>query len=212
MNTKYFILLTAALTTFTAQCMNENNQLALLTNDKKQLSVQELKNNRDELINKIIKQKITYQDHNYNLITSPAPPWLYLSVAYYPTKETLYISQDTLNSILPLIQWDQAHFTTVYGLKNIRLNNYSALGIITIAHETTDAQKKELIKKMLTASYKPTAQDKEFALLDQYERCEKYIQNIMLLTWFIHDNILLFPRDIIKHIALTVFNLEEPLF
>jgi hypothetical protein len=209
MNTKYFILLTATLTTFTSQCMNEND------NQNKQLTMQSIREKRDILLqqNKCDHNKPMYTlDHNN-------PCCDVFSIFLNPENAHILSKKYNFNTTIWPIQHSISYFKSakeVSHFKTINVDGCTILGAAAIAQFSSFDQQWIYTQRILAANYPPTNTDKNFAILNQYERCEKYIQNIMYFNWFLYNNdISLFPiipQDIINHINLILFNLEKPLF
>jgi hypothetical protein len=101
-------------------------------------------------------------------------------------------------------------------LKEIRCDNkqYSALGSASMAENVSLQEKKEFIQKLRKLGFNPTPEDKELALVEQWERWQPMIQNIWLLRCAHNDPAIFLsqvPRDMINYISQRMLDTEESL-
>lgn len=107
--------------------------------------------------------------------------------------------------------------------KKCRINGYSCLGLIAISVDniknpqpTIYNDKKSFIKKFLDVGCQPTDKDKEFALLEKWERClpslTKALYYICYINPLLEDQV---PQELKDYIATLAFwakfNAEESL-
>lgn len=118
--------------------------------------------------------------------------------------------------------------------KNCNFDGNSFLGLTTIAirsrsninegHIKTQERKRKLLinpirvpfeeikehtQELLALGFKPTPQDKDFAILEAWERCaSSIIQKQMLLQYYLLLSGLMVPQEIISSIILPMFKSE----
>jgi hypothetical protein len=102
------------------------------------------------------------------------------------------------------------HLTT---LKNARHydGEYSALGSATMADKVSFQEKQGFIQKLLNLGFKPTKDDKELALVEQWGRWEPIIKKILLLR-YAQFFIEIPCTDVTKYIEWLMLETEKSLF
>jgi hypothetical protein len=97
-------------------------------------------------------------------------------------------------------------------VKKVRINNYSALGSATMAEKVTFQEKQEFIQKLLALGFNPTPEDKELAIVEQWERCDALL---IIKTCILLKSPLLLemsvPQEIMQYISLLMWETEESL-
>jgi hypothetical protein len=223
MKNKNLLLLPLLLITAT-QCMEQS----IVCKPK---TIQDIRNDRNAIYRERLYNRATYisplddiffQEHwSYHLTT----------LKKAQTKEPLSLNHNDDNfGLIYNINW----------YKTFNFNNYSFLGLATIAikseREPTDnifsdgernqkllnkenpiqvpfEQKKEHIQKLFSFGFEPTSQDKYFASLEKWERCNallmvKRMCSLLKSPLLSEMNV---PQEIIKFITLLMWETEESL-
>jgi len=187
-NTKIVFLILSLLSFAATQCMKR--QAIDISESFKQLdivkTISEIKKDRDDLITEQLKQPF---HHNiaYQLIFRSNWP----------------MSCDCCFSPKVYLQY-----------KDFKTKNYSCFGLIAIAINNSNqlniySQKKDYIFLLRRNGCNlPTSADKEFALLEKWERCA-ITQKINLLHFLLLPEA---PYELINHIISLIFHMEKSLF
>jgi hypothetical protein len=205
MKNKILFLLPLFLITAATQCMEQ----AVVTKPK---TIQEIRNNRD-----YIYQRRAYKESKFDTFIGG------FDALFFQNQWESHLKQ--LRE--PWVWGSKDRFNDYLTYKR---KGYSALGIVTIAiinkplmkeffsicnrHILTKKnihvsfnEKKEHIQELLKIGFKPIEKDKEFALLEKCERCQKKLI-FFLLPLLTEINV---PQDIINYITLLMWETEESL-
>ena len=180
MTNKMFTYLTLfLLLPLTTQCMEKNHA--------------ELIKKRDEF-----KKELDNQQYVWWFGLTSCPNMLFVSSTYHQDlhKKTYCQVSPNLEKFKKLEILDVKYFNwlNIDNLKNIkkdqleilrgtRRNTYSGLGSATMAEKVTFEEKQEFIQKLLDLGFIPTSEDKELALVEQWERWLPIIHKICILRY-----------------------------
>lgn len=197
-----FLLLLFLVFSAATQCMKRATV-------SKPLTLQDIQNDRTSLIKwSISTQAYEYQSRetsciNY-IVFQNNWPYFYKQISDHTKKEKY------------------KHCLTGRGYLNFCPQGYSCLGLTTIAIISSTKRdsapfvlKKKLIDKLMSLHFIPTSKDKEFAIIEQWDRWQPMIHKICLLRSAHNDPInvvSLFPYEIIHHIEFLLLNTEQALF
>jgi hypothetical protein len=216
MKNKNLLLLPILLITAATHCMKK-----LIAYEPK--TMQELQNNRD-----IFKKTLDDNDLFWWFGTTSCPNRYILDCTYrqglhsQTYGKNLSLCKNNLFVFLETIL-DEKFFKhyNIDNLKNLSSElleilkkvrgyqdkQYSALGSATMAEKVSLQEKKVFIQKLRNLGFQPTSDDKELALVEQWERCHKK------LVFFLSPPLseIEIPQDVTNYITLLLWQAEGSL-